>query len=110
MSTQSNFAVPVDLEPLFEPGAVAITQGFLDAIGHEDIATTIMVKCLLRHLRGDFGEICESDKKSNHRSIEERFGTIFSSYHINSAKGALKAYMITDADQTSTTLQLSSEY
>ncbi len=107
---QESIRVDAAKEPLFEPGTVNITSGYLTVVGHEDIATTIMVNCLQRHIAGDFGDVCEADAESNRRSISAKFGTILSVYQINTAKGPIKTYMITDADQTNTTMMLPSEY
>lgn len=104
------FQVGMTGEPLFEPGTVRVSPGYLDSVGHQDIATTIMVNCLQRHLAGDFGEVCEEDAASNMRSIKLKAGMILSVYRINTAKGPVKTYMITDADQSNTTLLLPSEY
>lgn len=97
-------------EPLFEPGTVSVTSGYLEAVGHEDIATTIMVNCLQRHIAGDFGEVCQEDSASNMASIRGKFGMILSVYQINTAKGQVKVYMMTDADHARTTMLLPSEY
>ena len=97
-------------EPLFEPGTVSVTGGYLAAVGHDDIATTIMVNCLQRHIVGDFGEVCAEDAASNRAAIKAKFGTILSVYMINTARGQVKVYLITDADQANTTLLLPEEY
>lgn len=97
-------------EPLFEPGTVSVSSGYLEAVGHADIATTIMVNCLQRHIAGDFGEACQEDAVSNMVSIKSKFGAIRSVYQINTAKGQVKVYMTTDADHSQTTMLLPSEY
>lgn len=102
-------AAALSKEPLFEPGTVAISLGVIQAVGHDDIATTIMVNCLQRHVAGDFGDANEVDTQGNLESIKNKSGVIVSVYQINTAKGPVKTYMITNADQVITALMLPSE-
>ena len=61
---------------------------------------------LEKHQTGNWGELCEDDKKENELSVKEGF-RIFSSY--KTTKGE-KIWIITEADRSSTTVLLPSEY
>jgi hypothetical protein len=93
---------------LFHPGqSVTMTPGFIKATGgNEDIAETIAMKLLARHVCGDFGVICNEDKSSNERAIlRGQFASIMSVYEIPQ-----RVYVITDPDREITTMLLPEEY
>ena len=61
---------------------------------------------LLRHQAGDWGDLCEGDKRENEVSTVNGF-RILSKYH--TAEGAA-LYVITEADRSAITILLSHEY
>ena len=61
---------------------------------------------LSRHQTGDYGLVCDEDKQENDLSVKEGF-RILSSYLTD--KGD-RLWIITEADRSSTTLLLPSEY
>ena len=67
--------------------------------------------CLDRHLNGDWGDLYDEDKAMNDESVrmenEEEMGwRLMSSYSIDD----IKIWIITEADRSSTTILLPSEY
>ncbi len=60
---------------------------------------------LRRHMSGDWSEMDEEDQQSNHEAITEG-SRIFSAYTIQ----GVKFWVITEADRSSTTILLPSEY
>lgn len=60
---------------------------------------------LRRHMSGDWAEMDEEDQKSNREAVTEG-SRIFSAYIIQGAK----FWVITEADRSSTTILLPSEY
>lgn len=88
---------------LFNLGKTAITPGALEALKscgkdpHD---------YLRRHHAGDWGDVSEGDAAENELSIEKGF-RILSAYQISEA---YRLYVITEADRSSTTLLLSTEY
>jgi len=59
-----------------------------------------------RHLCGDWGEVCEEDAQANHEAL--RTGArLMSVYRIHDTQNV---WIITEADRSSTTLLLPSEY
>lgn len=85
----------------FSMGRLRATQGALDAVGVKDIAIA-----LDRHLKGDWGDVCEEDKHYNNEALKD--GTrLFSAYHTSEG---LRFWIITEADRSATTVLLPDEY
>lgn len=61
---------------------------------------------LSRHLRGDWGELCEHDRLLNERSLATE-GRLFSVYR---DRKAVKFYVISEADRSATTVLLPDDY
>lgn len=88
---------------LFPLGQIYITPGALVALifNHTDA-----YRLLYRHCLGDFGDLCEEDKRLNMEALKE--GTrVLSAYTL---AGGERLYVITEADRRSTTLLLVDEY
>ncbi|MCP4283910.1 MAG: hypothetical protein GY792_05600 [Gammaproteobacteria bacterium] len=90
-------------EGLFSLGQICATPGALEALApHEGLGLLLLV----RHVTGDWGDVCEEDAEENELSIEAGF-RILSSY---TTPGNKKIWIITEADRSVTTLLLPSEY
>ena len=87
----------------FPLGETYITPGAQEAL---DIAGETAIQFLRRHISGDWGELSEDDVKENEMSVHEGF-RLLSSYR--TVKGQ-KIWIITEADRSSTTILLPSEY
>lgn len=87
---------------LFALGITVATPGALDLL---DRAGTNASTYLTRHQSGDFGSICSEDEQVNRVAILHGF-RIFSAYNISDEK----LWVITEADRSTTTLLLPSEY
>ena len=96
--------------PLFSPGLLAATPGALAAI---DSCQTNPLALVRRHLHGDWGDLDAEDTEANRFAIDKSL-RVFSSYKLRNAKdpsaGAITIWCITEADRSSTTLLLPSEY
>lgn len=89
------------IEPKFQLGLVCATPGALSVLTALEIATA-----LLRHQRGDWGDLSKEDFEENEISLREGF-RILSAYPM---AGGEKFWIITEADRTVTTVMLPSEY
>lgn len=89
--------------PLFPLGLTYATPGALDALSE---AEQEAAELLHRHQHGDWGEMCDEDKRENEFSVNKRL-RIFSAYH--TSKGE-KIWVITEADRSVTTILLPAEY
>ena len=91
-------------QPLFPLGQVVATPGALAAL---EKAGQTAQQFLSRHVGGDWGDLCEEDRKENQLSLERGF-RLLSSYHTNAGDTTL--YVITEADRSVTTILLPEEY
>lgn len=89
--------------PLFPPGQIVATPGALRLL---DQTNKSPIEFLSRHLRGDWGDLCQEDKVENELSLKQGF-RLMSSYPITDRE---KLWVITEADRSVTTLLLPEEY
>lgn len=89
---------------LFPLGQIVATPGALAAL---EKAGQTPLDFLSRHVRGDWGELDEHDRKENELSLKRGF-RLLSSYRVSS--GDTKVWVITEADRSVTTLLLPEEY
>lgn len=89
--------------PLFPPGRIVATPGALALLEETKKSPS---EFLSRHLRGDWGELCQDDKTENELSLKHGF-RLLSSYPITETA---QLWIITEADRSVTTLLLPSEY
>ena len=89
--------------PKFSLGHVVLTPGALAAF---EKTGQRPASFLLRHVGGDWGEVCEGDKKLNDAAVAggER---LMSAYRLTSGE---RIWIITEADRSVTTLLLPEEY
>lgn len=90
------------MEPMkFAHGRIVTTPGALS------VATAAVLGELLgRHLRGDWGDLDDEDKRTNEYGL--RFGTrLLSAYNL---PGGKRLWIITEWDRSVTTLLLPDEY
>ena len=95
----------------FEYGDVGCTPGINRMLRDDPIVNDWIADCLDRHLNGDWGELCDEDRKMNDESVrmenEGKMGWgLMSSYSIDD----IRIWIITEADRSSTTILLPSEY
>jgi hypothetical protein len=89
--------------PLFPPGRLVATPGALALLERINKSPS---ELLSRHLRGDWGNLCQEDKTENELSLKHGF-RLLSSYQLTDTE---KIWIITEADRSVTTLLLPSEY
>ena len=88
---------------LFPLGKTAITPAALSALRN---AGKNPATFLDRHVVGDWGDISEGDAAENVLALKEGY-RLWSSYHVGDEE---KLVIITEADRSSTTILLRSEY
>jgi hypothetical protein len=91
-------------QPLFSLGQIVATPGALAALAK---AGQTPLEFLARHVRGDWGELTEEDRKENQLSLERGF-RLLSSYRTDA--GDTKLWVITESDRNVTTVLLPEEY
>jgi len=87
--------------PGFNLGQLVATPGVLEVVTHDEIMSV-----LSRHLRGDWGDLDDDDKKANDDALVH--GSRLLSAYLT-ADGT-KFWIITEADRSATTVLLPSEY
>ncbi|WP_414442414.1 hypothetical protein [Burkholderia sp. 22PA0106] len=89
--------------PRFKLGRIFATPAALHACENSNVA---IFDLLLRHLRGDWGDLPESDRQQNERSLEVGL-SLLSSYKLPDGQ---VVWVITEWDRSITTLLLPSDY
>ncbi len=87
---------------LFDPGQLVATPG---ALNHLAVHGSTPIELIRRHLAGDWGDLCASDREINDKAVIGA-DRIVSAY----AVAGLKVYVITEWDRSYTTVLLASEY
>lgn len=87
----------------FALGQTYVTPGAGEALM---IAGQTGIEFLRRHMSGDFGDLSDEDATENELSLREGF-RVLSSYRTASGE---KLWIITEADRSSTTILLPSQY
>ena len=90
-------------QPLFSLGQLVATPGALAAL---EKAGQGPLDFLSRHVHGDWGDLCEEDRRENQYSLDRGF-RLLSSYR---TLADTKLYVITEADRSVTTILLPEEY
>ena len=96
----------------FNLGKTVVTNGIAKLIFDNDFDKSErinkeLIKCLLMHQKGDWGNLDEDDKMLNDTAVENG-GRILSAYEIG--KNKVKIWIITEADRSYTTILLPEEY
>lgn len=90
--------------PQFKMGRLVCTKGVKQLIDKHDLD---LRPYIVRHSRGDWGDLCEEDQATNNSALKEgRFEQLMSSWSVMGKP----FWIITDADGRCTTALLPSEY
>ncbi len=89
--------------PTLSLGQVVATPGVLHAF---TLAEEDYLPYLMRHARGDWGNLCPEDALANDQALEGG-GRLFSAYKL---RDRTKIWIITEADRSSTCILLPEEY
>ena len=89
--------------PRFELGRIFATPAALEVIANTRVS---IIDLLIRHVRGDWGDLSESDREQNELSIDAGL-RLLSSYVL---PGGQTVWVITEWDRSSTTFLLPGDY
>lgn len=92
-----------ELKPLFPLGQCVSTPGALEALAR---AGQSPAEFLDQHVRGQWGDVCEEDKRANEQALVDG-ERILSAY---TTSLGVKFWVITASDRSSTTILLVEEY
>ncbi len=96
-------AAPAPATELFPLGELTVTQGAAPYLFSGVISA---LGILGRHQRGDWGDLCEHDKRCNDHAVRSG-ARILSAYRVDEAT---RLWVITESDRSVTTILLPSEY
>ncbi len=82
-------------------GQIVITANAQRTINHDDVR-----RALIRHAKGDWGDLCEGDRRENELSLKQGY-RLLSVYR---AADDTKFWIITEADRSVTTVLLPEDY
>lgn len=91
------------LQPKFTLGSIVATPSALQAIENSGQSPSDF---LSRHVRGDWGEVCEEDKELNDQAVIDG-DRLLSAYR---TLKNVRIWIISEADRSATTLLLPEEY
>ena len=91
------------MTPRFELGRIVATPGALVSLSE---AGQTPAQFLGRHINGDWGDVDDEDRQANEQSLLDD-SRILSAYRLSTGE---RLWIITEADRSSTTLLLPSEY
>ncbi|WP_312589271.1 type I restriction endonuclease subunit M [Comamonas terrigena] len=89
--------------PLLHLGQVLATPGALELLRSLQLTP---LRFVLRHMGGDWGDICEEDRQSNAEALVHG-ARVLSVYELGPTQ---RLWIITEADRSCTTLLLPEEY
>jgi len=87
-------------------GQLVMTRGVNDRVADDIQFAKLVTESLGRHAKGDWGDLCQEDKKENDFSLKKGF-RLLSAYERN---GLPKIWIITEADRSVTTILFPDEY
>ena len=90
----------------FKMGRLLMTRGVNDQVADNEAFAKFVTESLARHAKGDWGDLCDEDKKENELSLKEGF-RLLSAYETERLP---KIWIITEADRSVTTILFPDEY
>lgn len=93
------------LQGKFPLGQTVMTRGIADRVAVDIKFAEFTMQSLKRHANGDWGNLCEDDKKANENAL--RVGErLFSAYE----QAGRKIWIVTEWDRSATTILFPEEY
>ena len=93
----------------FDLGKIVATAGVLQRAEEDKEFTKFVVKSMARYVNGDWGEMCEDDKKMNDDAVANGDDRIVANYEYDGDEDG-RIYIITEWDRSVTTILFPSEY
>lgn len=92
---------------LFRPRSFVVTMGIFDLLAKHDLDLNEEVtKLINRHVRGEWGDVCEEDAKTNDNAVEYDNQRVMSVFDVEGTK----VWLITEWDRSVCTILLPDEY
>ena len=88
---------------LFMLGKIALTHGVNKLVNGDH---SLLHPFLMLHVKGQWGDLSEDDKQANDEALNQTGGRLLSAYNLPQGK----IWIVTEADRSSSTVLLPSEY
>ena len=92
---------------MFEFGELMTTKAIDDRESTDPLFENFTTNCFIRHVCGDWGDLCDEDKEINEDALKYG-GRLMSSYTFENT--GEKIWIITEADRSATTILFPSDY
>ena len=99
------------LNAVFNTGQIVATRGVYDLACENPEFAQFVQKSLNRHVKGDWGDVDDEDKQTNHQALKQ--GTrLLSAYNDDRfpKNGVATIWIITEADRSASTILFPDEY
>ena len=90
----------------FKLGRLLMTRGVNDQVADNEAFAKFVTESLARHAKGDWGDLCDEDRKENELSLKAGY-RLLSAYESGDLP---KIWIITEADRSATTILFPDEY
>lgn len=97
------------MKATFSMGQLVMTRGIADQVEESKEFAEFVRKSLHRYIFGDWGDLCEDDKRQNDDAAANGDDRILAAY-IPPQHPELKIWIITEWDRSATTVLFPSEY
>lgn len=95
----------------FQIGQLVQTSGIAAESQNDPVFGHNIRAILNRYLKGDWGDMCDEDKKMNNNAVASGDDRILAAYNVpNSQTETKKVYIITEWDRSVTTILFANEY
>lgn len=91
----------------FKPENMVVTAAVDEWIGEDRGRKESIDELVIRHLQGDWGDLCDGDKEQNEEGLNKG-GRLMSSFELNGAPE--KIWVITESDRSVLTVLFPSDY
>ena len=99
------------INPIFPTGSIVATRGVYDLACENPEFARFIQKSLNRHVKGDWGDLDDEDKRANDQALKEG-NRLLSAYNDDRfpRHGVATIWIITEADRSVTTILFPDEY
>ncbi|MFD1043085.1 plasmid related protein [Pseudoxanthomonas kaohsiungensis] len=87
-----------------------VTTNLVNQLGGEPDAFQTLLPLVRRHARGDWGDVLPEDREANDAALAAGRGRLMSIYRVPHAGALVEAWVITEADRSSTTALAPEDY
>lgn len=96
---------------MFALGQTVLTSGIAHESQNDPVFALNVMNAFGRYRKGDWGDLCDDDKKMNDEAVKTGDDRILAAYNLPTSQGEQKKiYIITECDRSVTTILFADEY